>query len=272
MNKKIEKQYILLLNDIRKCRDGESLKNYVKRCMVEEAIIPPLPINMINSELWIKMYGDNMDDNVKKVLTLIEDNLEDENVKEIINSLFEIYQHEMMNFDPISYIELKLKSNKILITEEIKHAIRICVNAHAGQYRKPIEEKIPYIIHPCEVAMNSHIKNHVFEKGKYAMNDLVVVGLLHDVIEDNPNFNECVLLGNEISRINVNRIKVLSRNKKTNYFDFIQKIIDYNDSITFIVKIEDIRHNLIAVEEGSLKDKYRFALNLLEEKLTKMRS
>ncbi len=57
-------------------------------------------------------------------------------------------------------------------------------------------------------------------------------------------------------------IKNLTRQEGENYFNFIMKIKDNYQAR--IVKIEDIKDNLINSREGSLKDKYMLSLYILE--------
>ena len=60
--------------------------------------------------------------------------------------------------------------------DKITKAFEFAYNAHQGQTRKASE--IPYIIHPMEVAI-------ILIKHK-ARDNVIIAGLLHDVVEDTP--------------------------------------------------------------------------------------
>jgi len=60
------------------------------------------------------------------------------------------------------------------LRERLDQAIQLAAGAHEGQYRKGT--KIPYITHPFAVAM-------LLQTYGYGQ-DLVIAGLLHDVLED----------------------------------------------------------------------------------------
>jgi hypothetical protein len=61
---------------------------------------------------------------------------------------------------------------------------------------------------------------------------------------------------------------LLTRGKDETYFGFIHRILASGNEVAIGVKIADIRDNLRDLEEGHLKDKYRFALFLLERRET----
>ena len=60
------------------------------------------------------------------------------------------------------------------LTPKIQKAINLAADKHLGQKRKGIE--LPYIVHPYSVAfiLNDYTENE----------DIIVAGLLHDVLED----------------------------------------------------------------------------------------
>ena len=77
--------------------------------------------------------------------------------------------------------------------EKISRAFDFAYKAHNGQTRKASD--IPYIIHPIEVAV-------ILIKNK-ARNNVVIAGLLHDVVEDTPISLEEIRneFGEEIARL-----------------------------------------------------------------------
>ena len=77
--------------------------------------------------------------------------------------------------------------------EKIARAFNFAYKAHKGQTRKASD--IPYIIHPMEVAV-------ILIKNK-ARDNVVIAGLLHDVVEDTPISLEEIRneFGEEIARL-----------------------------------------------------------------------
>jgi len=131
-------------------------------------------------------------------------------------------------------------------------AEKIAREAHKGQYRKMGADKgKDYIVHPERVA------------SKFPQNDyLKAAALLHDTIEDSSITKEDLKkLGIEDGVISV--VDSLTRRKGETYLDFILRISEDCDAIP--VKIADINDNMESLEEGSLKDKYRLALYILEQ-------
>ena len=55
-----EKEYKARLREIRKSREGESANEYVRRCWREEAGLPLLPIDLMNSEVWKMKHGSSI--------------------------------------------------------------------------------------------------------------------------------------------------------------------------------------------------------------------
>jgi len=129
----------------------------------------------------------------------------------------------------------------------LKIAKQITTEAHRGQKRKYNGED--YINHPRRVSE------------KFTTENLQLVAWLHDVLEDS-DFTAKDLLDRGIKAEVIDVIKNLTRQEGENYFNFIMKIKDNYQAR--IVKIEDIKDNLINSREGSLKDKYMLSLYILE--------
>jgi (p)ppGpp synthase/HD superfamily hydrolase len=153
-------------------------------------------------------------------------------------------------------------------------ALEIATQAHAGQKRKGSGED--YITHPIAVAENAEeIYWSIYADDLDGSNDVVarkiyIVGILHDVVEDTP-----VTLGelsHEFPDIHIlQALSMLTRREGTTYYDFIKTIASEGSIVALIVKIADIKHNMSDLKEGTLKDKYRFALKILENALHSLR-
>lgn len=132
----------------------------------------------------------------------------------------------------------------------VMKAFNIAMFAHDGQFRtRGVEKGQPYFNHPSRVS-------GMFSNWRYRS-----IGLLHDVIEDT-EFTANDLLEMGVDRTVVDTVVALSKVEGENYYDFIMRIRDNN--IANEIKIADIKDNMSTLEEGSLKDKYRLALYILE--------
>jgi len=129
----------------------------------------------------------------------------------------------------------------------INRCLQIAELAHDGQYRKFTKE--PYINHPIRVSNNFNTEY------------LKCIALLHDVLEDS-DFTSEDLLGWGVGEEIIDVVYILSRKNGESYFDFIMRCL--NNNIATIIKIADIRDNLINLHPGSMRDKYELALYILE--------
>lgn len=146
-------------------------------------------------------------------------------------------------------------------------ALSFAIKAHEGQKRKDGKD---YITHPIAVAeIAEEIAKKYGVREDIYLDDLYVMSVEHDVREDRPQFAKEML--EEFGPYIYSSVGVLSRQKQETYFDFIGRIIRHHktskDPLALIVKIADITHNLSDLQEGSMKDKYRFAKYLLEKTL-----
>lgn len=133
----------------------------------------------------------------------------------------------------------------------LEKCTKIARTAHQGQVRKFGDDKDkPYIVHPERVA--SAFKNS---------NLLASIAILHDVIEDT-TVTEEDLRSEGIPAEIIGTVKCLSKKEGENYLDFIMRV--KQNPLACPVKIEDIKDNMSSLQEGSLKDKYRLALYILE--------
>ena len=130
-------------------------------------------------------------------------------------------------------------------------AYDLAKRAHAGQTRKNGE---PYINHIERVSSQS--------------GDLTIetVACLHDVLEDCKDPSILKEL-NTFPEYIVTAVKLLTRAPGETYFDFIHRILASGNQTAIAVKIADLKDNLRDLEEGHKKDKYRFALEMLEHSI-----
>ncbi len=113
--------------------------------------------------------------------------------------------------------------------EELLHsAIKIAKKAHRGQTDK---YDAPYIAHVLRV----------MEYGKTY--DEKIVGVLHDVVEDNPEYNLDFLRENGFPEYILFAIDCLTKdNPELDYDTFIEKI--EKSPLAVAVKINDLRDNM----------------------------
>jgi (p)ppGpp synthase/HD superfamily hydrolase len=79
------------------------------------------------------------------------------------------------------------------MSERIHRAIDLAARAHEHQHRKDRDLQIPYVSHVYGVAML--LAEHGFAE------DVIVAGLLHDVLEDSPQFGaEVEAFGEQVNR------------------------------------------------------------------------
>lgn len=106
-------------------------------------------------------------------------------------------------------------------------ALRIATAAHAGQLDR---DGYPVILHPLTVGLMGHTDE---EK---------IAGFLHDVVEDSDiTFDD--LLKEGIPTGIVNAVRLLTYEKGTDYFEYVQRIIDSGNPIALQVKYNDLQHN-----------------------------
>ena len=106
-------------------------------------------------------------------------------------------------------------------------ALRIATAAHAGQLDR---DGYPVILHPLTVGLMGHTDEEN------------IAGFLNDVVEDSDiTFDD--LLKEGIPTGIVNAVRLLTHEKGTDYFDYVQRIIDSGNPIALQVKYNDLQHN-----------------------------
>ena len=128
-------------------------------------------------------------------------------------------------------------------------ALRIATAAHAGQLDR---NGYPAILHPLTVGLMGHTDE---EK---------MAGFLHDVVEDTSvTFDNLIEEGIPIGVVNA--IRLLTHGKESDYYDYIQGIIESGNPIALQVKYNDLKHNF---ERGKahpdLQQKHGKALEMVK--------
>lgn len=128
-------------------------------------------------------------------------------------------------------------------------ALRIATAAHAGQLDR---DGYPDILHPLTVGLMGHTDE---EK---------MAGFLHDVVEDTSvTFDNLIEEGIPIGVVNA--IRLLTHGKESDYYDYIQGIIESGNPIALQVKYNDLKHNF---ERGKahpdLQQKHGKALEMVK--------
>ena len=154
-------------------------------------------------------------------------------------------------FIPISKEDIT-KIEELKETKYYKKCLKIAEEAHKGQKRKNTGD--PYITHPLRVA-------NKFEDDIYKS-----VAILHDVLEDT-KITSRDLREEGICNAIISSVEILSRKTDQTYFNFILSINKRGGNLVNEIKIADIEDNMSDLKEGTLKDKYRFAKELLQKGL-----
>ncbi len=149
---------------------------------------------------------------------------------------------------------MDMTPEQIKIEREVKAYAR---NAHLHQTRKFGKDK-----------GKSYFDTHVTRVAQWVKEnggtfDQVIAAWLHDVKEDCGDFwNETALKLMGVSQTSLDIVDSVTKREGENYLDFTLRIVKNPDAI--LVKIGDITDNSSDLNEGSMKDKYRFALHMLQ--------
>ena len=134
-------------------------------------------------------------------------------------------------------------------------ALKIAVEAHKGQVDRDDEA---YILHPLTVGL----------MGK--TDEERCAGFLHDVLEDT-DYTVEMLEEAGIPDGVINALKLLTHDKDTLYYDYVQHIIDSHNPIALRVKYNDLQHNY---ERGKaypdLQEKHGKALKMVKAAIEEM--
>lgn len=141
----------------------------------------------------------------------------------------------------------------MLYTPLTMRAMRICYDAHHGQYDK---SDVPYVFHPYHLAEQMDTE------------EAVCTALLHDVLEDT-ELTSTDLLGLGIPSDVVEALEALCHNTNVPYLSYVRAL--KQNPLARVVKIADLKHNsdLTRLEGVTAADrrrveKYAKALAILE--------
>lgn len=130
----------------------------------------------------------------------------------------------------------------------LEKTIQIAIKAHEGQ--KDLNGEA-YILHPLAVGLMGNTDEER------------CVGFLHDVLEDT-SYDEQEMKKDGINDGVLKAVKILTKEKNEDYFDYIQKIIDSNNPIALNVKFNDLTHNFKRCQNNILlREKYGKALEII---------
>jgi len=168
--------------------------------------------------------------------------------------------------EPHSYEDLMQRVNGYLVEEDvarIKAAYKLAKEAHGNQVRRSGQ---PYIVHPINVAYILAQQN--------AAPEVIVAGLLHDVVEDTPVTSDMLLekFGGDVAKLveGVTKLDQLSHSKKLsrseasneNYQKLILAMV--KDVRVVLVKLADRLHNMRTLQYLGEEKQRRIAQETLD--------
>ena len=128
-----------------------------------------------------------------------------------------------------------------------KEALELATKYHKGQKRWGGEE---YITHPIAVA------------DRFEHEDYKIVAILHDILEDTKMTVFELIDTHNLNSFLCLSVVAITKRKGQNYLDYTLQV--KLSEIATAVKIEDLKHNLSDLKDGSMKDKYILALYILK--------
>lgn len=128
-----------------------------------------------------------------------------------------------------------MKTQRSKDMERLSIALDLCMTLHSGQTDKCGQ---PYWIHPFTVGMFSFNGFGSIDTISYA-----IVGLLHDVPEDTGMSVEALATLVKLTDAEIEALKLLTRDKKIPYEQYIDNIIESGNEIAMVVKMNDLLHN-----------------------------
>lgn len=151
---------------------------------------------------------------------------------------------------------------------KLEKIIEFVKEKHKNQKRK---DGKPYFTHLEAVAKNIEGFKSLITKWGFESfyEDIVIAAYSHDLIEDQ-GVTEEELKQNGFSDLSIKLIQTVSRKEEETYYDFIKRITrsEYK-MLSSLIKLADLQHNMRDLNEGSLKDKYRFAEDYILDKFVK---
>ena len=150
-------------------------------------------------------------------------------------------------------------------------AIKIAVDAHAGQYDRI---GLPAIYHPMRVMMRVEIPENYSDLD---IDILRATAILHDVLEDSdlsPDIIREILYKSSgypywtVNKV-VSDVQMLTRTEDESYENYINRIKESSDNainIKFADLFDNISRKDIPMKKDSLKKRYENALKILANK------
>lgn len=148
---------------------------------------------------------------------------------------------------------MSMEKEQLKIEQEVMAYVR---DAHINQTRKfgGDKGKSYFNTHISRVATAVKIAGGNF--------DQIIAAWLHDTKEDQPKyFFDEVLKAMGVTDNALEIVDYLTKREGENYLNFTLRVMKKPDAI--LVKMKDIEDNMSDLNEGSMKDKYRFALYML---------
>lgn len=134
----------------------------------------------------------------------------------------------------------------------IEQALKIAIMAHEGQ--KDLDG-LPAVLHPLTVGFAGQTE------------DEMVVGILHDTIEDSETIVTFLAACGFPQRI-IDAIELLTHTKDMTYDEYLHRILQSGNELALNVKLNDLRHNIkrgIAGGHQKQVEKHQRALRILME-------
>ena len=142
----------------------------------------------------------------------------------------------------------------MIYTDETVKALRLCYEAHKGQFDK---SGVPYVFHPVHLAEQMGDEN------------CAVAALLHDVVEDTEyTLRDLESMGFPAPALEA--VRLLTHDPEEPYLSYVARVKE--NPVARQVKLADLRHNsdLTRIPHPTEKDyarveQYAKAIRLLEE-------
>ena len=142
---------------------------------------------------------------------------------------------------------------------ELETAIKIAFEATVGQKDHDGGEEI---LHPLSVML----KGETYQEK--------IVGVLHDVVEDNDDWTSERLLDEGISEKCVNALMLLTHSDSLSYNQYVDKIVESGNMLAIKVKIHDLEHNItrnkrLDERQETVYQKHTKTLDRIKKKIAK---
>ena len=142
---------------------------------------------------------------------------------------------------------------------ELETAIKIAFEATVGQKDHDGGEEI---LHPLSVML----KGETYQEK--------IVGVLHDVVEDNADWSFERLLDEGISKKCVDALMLLTHSDIFSYNQYIDRIVESGNMLAINVKMHDLEHNIsrnkrLDERQERVYQKHTKTLDKIKKKITK---